>query len=215
METNSSLSLEKRPEGLTLTDGKLTMCGDLTTMLPRLRQHNLNSEMLVKAAKIKDPSIPHIAVDATAGMGEDSLLLAAHGYEVYLYEKDEVIAALLMDSVERAKKEPELKDIVERMHVFSEDSIEAMKKLPFKPDIILLDPMFPAREKSGLIKKKFQLLQQLERPCNDEEELLNAALMAKPSKIIIKRPAKGPFLAGRKPSYSVNGNSIRYDCIVL
>ena len=42
------------------------------------------------------------------------------------------------------------------------------------PDVILLDPMFPERRKSALIKKKFQLLQKLERPCADGEELLSA-----------------------------------------
>lgn len=215
MIDKNPLILEKRPQGLTLTDGNLTMCGDLTTMLPRLRQHNLNSELIVKAAKIKALDRTPVAVDATAGMGEDSLLLAAYGYEVYLYEKDPVIASLLKDSVERASLIPELSDIVSRMHVMEGDSIEAMKSLEFRPDLILLDPMFPAREKSGLIKKKFQLLQQLERPCDNEKELLEAALLASPAKIIIKRPAKGPNLAGRKPSYSISGNSIRYDCIVL
>jgi 16S rRNA (guanine1516-N2)-methyltransferase len=81
--------------------------------------------------------------------------------------------------------------------------------------VILLDPMFPERQKSALVKKKFQLLQQLECPCTDEEELLQAAINAKPRKIIIKRPAKGPFLANRKPDYSISGKAIRYDCIVI
>ncbi|MBQ4243593.1 MAG: class I SAM-dependent methyltransferase, partial [Clostridia bacterium] len=36
-----------------------------------------------------------------------------------------------------------------------------------------------------------------------------------PHKIVIKRPLKGPFLAGRKPDYSLQGKAIRYDCIVL
>ena len=75
--------------------------------------------------------------------------------------------------------------------------------------------MFPARTKSALVKKKFQLLQQLERPCNDEEELLQAALAAKPRKVVIKRPAKGPYLGGVKPDYSLSGKSVRYDCLVI
>jgi 16S rRNA (guanine1516-N2)-methyltransferase len=75
--------------------------------------------------------------------------------------------------------------------------------------------MFPARQKSGLIKKKFQLLQQLEQPCTDEVELLNVALEAKPRKIVIKRPAKGPYLAEIKPHYSISGKAIRYDCFVF
>ena len=62
-----------------------------------------------------------------------------------------------------------------------------------------------------LIKK---LLQKLESPCDKEEALLNAAMSLKPKKIIIKRPLKGPFLAGVKPSYSLKGKAIRVDVIV-
>ncbi|MBQ9863677.1 MAG: class I SAM-dependent methyltransferase, partial [Lachnospiraceae bacterium] len=47
-----------------------------------------------------------------------------------------------------------------------------------------------------------------------EEALLNAAISLKPKKIIIKRPLKGPFLAGVKPSYSLKGKAIRVDVIV-
>lgn len=213
---NSKLILEKREDGLTLTDGILSMKGDFTDMIPRLRPNNLNGEILVRAAKGKSNAGGGLfAIDATAGMGEDALLLAAAGFTVRLYEKDPVIAALLADTVERAKSVPELSDPVSRMTVIQGDSIEAMKNTDIKPDVILLDPMFPKREKSGLIKKKFQLIQQLEKPCDDEVLLLEAAMAAKPSKIVIKRPAKGPYLAGRKPSYSINGKSIRYDVIVL
>ena len=54
----------------------------------------------------------------------------------------------------------------------------------------------------------------LEKPCEDERALLDAALAARPKRIVIKRPAKGPFLAGVKPSYSLDGSAVRFDCIV-
>ena len=83
------------------------------------------------------------------------------------------------------------------------------------PDVIYLDPMFPARRKSAAVKKKLQLLQQLERPATDEEagELLRAALAAGPRKVVVKRPAKGPDLAGVKPSYRVAGKAVRFDVV--
>ena len=118
----------------------------------------------------------------------------------------------------RAAEVPELADIIGRMTLLEEDSLRALPKLSESetpPDIILLDPMFPARQKSALVKKKFQLLQRLEMPCADEEDLMYAAMAAHPHKIIVKRPLKGPYLTGRKPSYSIKGKSIRYDCIVL
>lgn len=203
--------------GLCLTDGRLSMQGELTTMLPRVTKNKWQHEMLVKAAKIKGAASPIHVFDATAGMGEDSLLLAAAGFEVTLFERDPIIAALLEDSLRRARDIPELADMVSRMHFCEGDSREAMLSLAEeeRPDVIYLDPMFPARKKSGLIKKKFQLLQQLESPCMDGESLLAAAMQAKPRKIVIKRPAKGPYLADIKPDYSIDGKTIRYDCIMI
>ena len=212
-------------QGLTLQGDGLSMQGDFHHMIPRLKPGNLSREFLVKTSKLKNLGEHPIAIDATAGMGEDSLLLAAAGYTVYLYELNPVIAALLQDTVRRAADIPELAPIVARMHVMPGDSIQAMKEdsrtdsirymeeVPdSKPDLILLDPMFPARKKSGLIKKKFQLLQRLEQPCSDERELMEAAIQADPRRILVKRPLKGPYLAGCKPDYSIQGKAIRYDC---
>ncbi len=212
MKLPEGLQLIYEENGLTLTDGRLKLCADLREMIPRLKVNNLNGEMIVKAARIKSAEGPLRLLDATAGFGEDSLLLAAAGFRVDLYEYDPVIGALLEDSLERAKDVQELKDAVSRMVLHKEDSIEAMGKLEEAPDVILLDPMFPERQKSGLIKKKFQLLQRLESPCSNEEDLINAAFKAGPRRIVIKRPLKGPFLAGRKPDYSLSGKAIRYDC---
>lgn len=209
-----SLALIINENGLTLSDGKREMHGDFTKMLPRLKPNNLNRELIVKAARIKSLEPPYRAVDATAGMGEDSLLLAAAGFEVDLFEYDPVIAALLNDTLKRSSKIPELAEITARMHLHTGDSIKGLSELDFKPDMILLDPMFPERQKSALVKKKFQLIHQLERPCDDEESLLNAAISAEPKKIVIKRPLKGPFLAGIKPDYSISGKAIRCDCLI-
>ena len=219
-ELNEKLSktknaLSQTDLGLFLTDGNLSISVDFREMLPRIKQSNLQTEMLVKAARIKGQDMPQTLIDATAGFGEDSLILAAAGFQVTMYEFDEVIAALLEDGLERAREIPELRDIVGRMKVRCEDSTIALKKLDFTPDVVLLDPMFPTRQKSALIKKKFQLIQQLEKPCSTEKELLEAAEMAKPKRIVIKRPLKGPYLADRKPSYSLKGKAIRYDCLVI
>ncbi|PHU33962.1 class I SAM-dependent methyltransferase [Pseudobutyrivibrio ruminis] len=209
------LELKYTEDGLTLTDGKLSIMVDFKDMLPRLKQSNLQNEMQVKAARIKGQPMPQKIIDATAGFGEDSLILAAAGFEVDLYEFDDIIALLLEDGLNRAKNIPELAPIVARMHFHHADSIQAMQNLDYLPDSILLDPMFPSRSKSAMIKKKFQLLQKIESPCSVEEELLNAAIAANPKRIIIKRPLKGPFLADKKPSYSLEGKAIRYDCFVF
>ena len=145
-------------------------------------------------------------------MGEDAFLLATQGYEVTLYEQNPVVAVLLKDALRRAKKHPILKEIAVRMKLVEGDSVECMSKLLDPVDVIYLDPMFPARQKSSLINKKLQLIQKLEPPCSEETDLFDAAIKATPEKIIVKRPLKSEFLAGRKPSYTLNGKAIRYDC---
>ena len=187
--------------------------GDFTRMLPRLRQGRLQQELLVRAARVRGVEAP-TAVDCTAGLGEDSLLLAAAGFRVTLFERDQTIAALLADAMERAVEEPQLADAVGRMTLVGGDSITSLAELDFVPDVIYLDPMFPARTKSAAVKKKFQLLHHLEQPCEEEEALVSAALAACPRKVVIKRPAKGPQLAGVKPSYSIAGKAVRYDVLV-
>ena len=188
----------------------LSYQGDFENMLHRVTNGRLQHEMLAKAVKTDQENLK--AIDATAGMGEDSLLLAACGYQVTLYEQNPVIAILLKDALRRAKKNTVLKDIVSRMQLVEGDSIEHLNKRLDPVDVIYLDPMFPGRQKSGLINKKLQLIQKLEPPCSKETALFDAAMAAQPSKIIVKRPLKSPYLDERVPSYSLKGKAIRYDC---
>lgn len=198
---------------LSLTDNNLSMEGDFSKMSNRLKPNNLNGEMIVKACKIKGSS-NYSVLDATAGMGEDSFLLSASGFNVTLCEYNKIIYSLLENTFERATEDKKIKSIVQKMKIKNVDSIEYMKSLTEKPDIILLDPMFPERKKSGLIKKKFQLLQQLELPDSNGAELINTALSLNPKKIVIKRPIDSEYLGNIKPDYFIEGNSIRYDCII-
>lgn len=196
--------------GVSLSGFGLSYQGDFENMLHRVTNGRLQHEMLAKAVKTDQENLK--AIDATAGMGEDSLLLAACGYQVTLYEQNPVIAILLKDALRRAKKNTVLKDIVSRMQLVEGDSIEYLNKRLDPVDVIYLDPMFPGRQKSGLINKKLQLIQKLEPPCSEETALFDAAIAAQPSKIIVKRPLKSPYLDERVPSYSLKGKAIRYDC---
>ena len=205
--------LERDERGLALVGSGMELRGDFTRMLPRLRQGRLQQELLVKAARIKGATEP-TAIDCTAGLGEDSLLLAAAGFSVTMFERDATIAALLADALERAAADARLADIVSRMTLVAGDSLAGLAELDFEPDVVFLDPMFPARTKSAAVKKKFQLLHHLEQPCEEEDALVKAALAAYPRKLVIKRPAKGPHLAGMKPSYSIQGKAVRYDVLV-
>ncbi len=209
--------LERTEEGLALVCDGMQLTCDLSRMLPRIVPGKLGRELLVRAAKVKGNDAP-VAIDATAGLGEDALLLAAAGFRVRLFERDRIIAALLEDGLARAAVDDRLSDIVSRMSLTCGDSVEELQRIASgdasTPDVIYLDPMFPARTKSASVKKKFQLLHHLEAPCDAEEELLRAAIAARPRKVVVKRPAKGPILAQVKPSYSIAGKAVRYDVIV-
>ena len=210
------------PEGVELrrVGGRLTLMADgmelaedFREMLPRLRPDRLGRELLVKAVRVR--GVEEIRVfDATAGLGEDSMLLAAAGFSVTMCESDPIIAALLADGLRRAVDDPVLSGIVGRMSLVEGDSIEILPSLTEAPDVVYLDPMFPARTKSAAVKKKFQLLHRLESPCADEASLMDAALAARPRKIVVKRPIKAPVLAGVRPSHSISGKAVRYDVIV-
>ena len=200
-------------EALSLAKDNMILKVDFTDLLKRTSHNRIYSELLIKAVGKKMLNSDTLVLDATAGLGEDAFLLAAAGLRVKMYERDETIARLLEDGLKRAACDEQLAPVVSRMELVFADSIAAMEDNSIKPDIVYLDPMFPQRTKSGLIKKKFQILQQLESPCDEEDRLLNAALSTDAKKIIIKRPLKGEYLAGVKPSYSLKGRAIRYDCI--
>lgn len=216
---SGTLHLRVTGEGLALARDGMELRPDFAELLPRIKQGVIQREMLVKAARVKGVDRPR-AVDATAGLGEDGFLLAASGFDVTLCEADPVIAALLADALERAAHNPALAPVVARMHLVEGDSRVTLMGLGETPDtcpdVVYLDPMFPGRTKSAAVKKKFQLIHGLERPTDplDEDDLLRAALAARPRKIVIKRPIKGPHLAGVKPSHSIAGKAVRYDCII-
>lgn len=217
--------MEETNEGLVLTDGKLRLMADFSPLIARTMPGKIGGEMLIKAAKPAKPSGDYseneiqrpLAIDATAGLGEDSFLLAAAGYRVLMIEKNPVIAALLRDALNRGAKDETIAPIISRMNLIEGDSTEILtENTSTDSAVIYLDPMFPGRTKSGLIKKKFQLLQRLELPEENPEALFNAAKAAKPEKIIVKRPAKeAPITTTIKPTYVIPGKVIRYDCYFI
>ena len=210
----AGLELRRDADGLILEGDGMRLRAGFDDMKRRLLHGKLNGEFLVRAARLKGIEEPTL-VDATAGLGQDSLLLAAAGFSVTLIECNPAIAAMLVDAIERARRDPELVDAAGRMRVIEGNSLKVLRDLSMPPDVVYLDPMFPGRSKSAAVKKKFQLLHRLEMPCEDEMTLLEAARAAHPRKIVIKRPVKGPHLADVKPDYTLRGKAVRYDCIVM
>ncbi|MBQ4289562.1 MAG: class I SAM-dependent methyltransferase [Clostridia bacterium] len=199
-----------REDGLSLWMGNVSVRGDFSRLKGRISERNLSSEAIVRAARGRGAA-EGLCTDAAAGLGEDGFLLAAAGFSVILYERNPVIASLLEDALKRAAMDRALSGTVGRMSLRFGDSVPHLIARTDPSDLIYLDPMFPQRSKTGAVKKKLQLIQMLEEPESEEERLLSAAFAAGPKKIVVKRPAKGPHLAGREPSYVIPGKSVRYD----
>ena len=169
-------------------------------------------QMVAKAVGLRGAIRPTV-LDATAGLGRDAFVLAALGCEVMLIERQPVIAALLDDGLRRARQAGgEVAEIAERMHLLHADAIEAMTHWTGEvPQVIHLDPMFPHREKSALVKKEMRLFRPLAGDDLDAPALLAAALQLASHRVAVKRPRKAPAIDGQPPSAQLNGQSSRYD----
>lgn len=210
----TGLELHEDDGGLVLSDDGMDLSASFEDMKRRVLFGKANRELLVRACRVKGIDAPTL-IDATAGLGQDALLLAAAGFRVTLFERNPVIASMLQDAVERARIDPELFEAASRMRVVRGDSAIALRGLSEPVDVVYLDPMFPERTKSAAVKKKFQLLHRLESPCEDERELLDAAFAARPRKVVVKRPLKAPCLADVRPDHVLRGKAVRYDCFSI
>lgn len=169
-------------------------------------------QMVARAVGLKGALRPSV-LDATAGLGRDAFVLAALGCEVTLLERQPVIAALLEDGLQRALQAGgEVAEIVSRMRFIEVDAIAAMDawELPI-PQVIHLDPMFPHREKSALVKKEMRLFRPLAGDDMDAPALLEAALRLASHRVVVKRARKAPAIEGRAPTAEIAGQSSRYD----
>lgn len=111
-------------------------------------------QSIAKAVGLKQGVMPSV-VDGTAGLGRDAFVLASLGCTVTMVERHPVVAALLEDGLRRAYQDAEIGDWMrERMRLFHGSSLEALSKLAQEVDVVYLDPMYPHRDKSALVKKK-------------------------------------------------------------
>lgn len=154
-------------------------------------------------------------VDATAGLGRDSFVLADLGCTVVMAERHPVVAALLADGLDRARQaiDPWLSSVGARMTAHAGD---ARLLSPVTADTIYLDPMFPKRGKSAAVKADLALLQQLLVGSNgdDADALFEWAMDEAAARVVVKRPLRAQPLAGAAPSHQLRGKSIRFDVYV-
>ncbi|QIQ21890.1 16S rRNA (guanine(1516)-N(2))-methyltransferase RsmJ [Zophobihabitans entericus] len=168
-------------------------------------------EAVAKAVGIKGDYLPYV-VDGTAGLGRDAFVLAAIGCKVTMFERHPVVAALLADGLNRAYQNAEIGFWVkERLGLIHDSSITSLAEITEKPDVVYLDPMFPHRQKSALVKKEMRVFQSLVGSDDDADSLLLPARKLAKKRIVVKRPDYAPFLDNQKPQAELKTKNHRFD----
>lgn len=157
---------------------------------------------------------PIDVVDATAGLGRDSFLLASLGANVTMIERSPEIYELLKNAMEHARQHSDdLANIISRMKLVFGDAKEVLADI--KPSIITIDPMHPKRKKTALVKKEFRLIREIVGEDPDAGNLIKLAIERATNRVVLKWPQKAEALQDMpKPSYSINGKTIRYDVFI-
>lgn len=182
-----------------------------------------NGQQIAKAVGLNKGFRPSV-LDATVGLGGDAFVLASLGCHMTMIERSPISRVLLNDGLLRARNfctadtcdDHELLAVMNRMTLLDGDSIELLASpLTAMADVVYLDPMFPERKKSALVKKEMRAFHSLIGTDDDASELLDLALLKAHYRVVVKRPKIAPFLADKKPSYQLLGKSSRFDIYTL
>ncbi|MEI6896305.1 MAG: class I SAM-dependent methyltransferase [Psychromonas sp.] len=170
------------------------------------------NQAIAKAVGLK-AGVKIDVIDATAGLGRDAFVLASLGCHVTLVERSPVAAALLDDGLQRAYLNFEIGEwMQQRMQLQFGSSVEYLNNN--QTDVVYLDPMFPHKKKSALVKKEMRVFQGVVGADLDADNLLDAALQSARYRVVVKRPDYAPFLADKKPTMSIKTKKNRFDVYV-
>lgn len=172
-----------------------------------------NGQPIAKAVGLKTYGLPLTVIDATAGLGQDAFVLACLGCKITLFERNDLIADLLADALQRGLNDPNIQQYIINMQLVRGNAIQLLQQLPAEqyPDVVYLDPMFPLREKSALVKQELRQLKELVGDDPDADQLLDVARKIAKRRIVVKRPRIAPYLNNIKPHSEHVGKANRFD----
>lgn len=178
----------------------------------RMQRINKAQEPLLRAIGWKSSEQKRV-LDMTAGLGRDACLLFFAGCNVVMFERNPVLQLLLENAVNALPSE----DFTQSLTFVKEDSILFLKRMIGEDpsgnfaDVIYMDPMYPERKKSALVKKELRIIRNLVGADMDSEELLSLAMKSGVSRVVVKRPKGAGFVAGLRPNHSVESPNTRFD----
>ena len=179
-------------------------------ILHRLKYGKGRGQNLAKAVGMKFNKNRNI-IDATAGLGYDSFILASLGAKVTLIERSQKIHELLQNGIDEGISfGGEIEKIINRMELLFGDSKDILPKLT--PEVIMVDTMYKDRKKTALVKNNMRLVREIVGPDSDYIELLKVALNCAKNRVVLKQPRYAePIKEIRKCSHQILGKTIRYD----
>jgi 16S rRNA (guanine1516-N2)-methyltransferase len=176
-------------------------------------------QAIAKAIGMKSGITPSV-LDTTAGMAGDAFVLATLGCSITMIERSPIIFTLIEDAVQRAALNESFTEILEQgFNIVNQDANEYMKhKIETgspPPDVIYIDPMYPHKKKSALVKKDMQILQRLHGIDDDAGELLKTALSYARNRVVVKRPIQAAAISDKKPNTCIKSKKTRYDIYTI
>ena len=179
-------------------------------ILHRLKYGKGRGQNLAKAVGMKFNKNRNI-IDATAGLGYDSFILASLGAKVTLIERSQKMHELLQNGInEGISFGGEIEKIINRMELLFGDSKDILPKLT--PEVIMIDTMYKERKKTALVKNNMRLVREIVGHDTDYIELLEVALNCAKNRVVLKQPRYAePIKDIKKCSHQIIGKTIRYD----
>ncbi|WP_201543961.1 class I SAM-dependent methyltransferase [Psychrobacter sp. H7-1] len=213
---------------LTLLTNGVSVSPEWNSLQRRVVSAGRKSELLLQATKLTASSR---VLDATAGFGHDSLILASSGAQLTLLERNPLMVLLLKYEQQMMAKQPNWQKLMARLHIVCAESTEYMQPAPTACDlqaqtishafdVIYLDPMFPENSyahssKGAKVGKHMQALHQIAEPpsLKEEQALLSLALsfVAPGGRVVVKRPIQAPVFASQAANESWQNDVVRFD----
>lgn len=176
-------------------------------------------QAIARAVGLKSGNTPSI-LDTTAGLAGDAFVLATLGCSVTMLERSQILFMLIDDALERASLNEDFNPIIKQgFTAINNDANDYIKKQlsagNTAPDVIYIDPMYPDRKKSALVKKDMQILQRLHGEDENAAELLGNALNYAKKRVVVKRPLHAETLSEKKPNTCIKSKKTRYDIYTI
>ncbi|QCI26970.1 16S rRNA methyltransferase [Buchnera aphidicola (Thelaxes californica)] len=187
---------------------------DFTTKKFLNRIKNIHTkEALPKAVGIKNTYFPNI-IDTTAGLGKDSVLLAALGCQVTMFERNPIIAFCLQEALKKAKKNTIIGQFIsDNIKLFKQSSLQ-MIDIPeiTKPEVIYLDPMLYTLKIKSSPKREIHFLKKLIKNADqDAYKIFSIAIQFATKRVVVKRPLNCTFLNNIKTKNFIKTKKNRFD----